>query len=220
MAKGTPRTLELPGDIGYDAGRAVFHKQTGAGIACASCHPEARDDGQVWTFDSLGPRRTQSLAGGILARGPYHWSGDMADLPTLMSDVFAQRMRGGQLTNSQRISLGPWLDRVPAPQVASFAPPDAVARGRDLFVSAELGCITCHSGPLYTNNSLVDVGTGAVFKVPSLLGLAVRAPYMHDGCAPTLRERFGACGGGEQHGQTANLSEQQLSDLIAFLDSL
>ena len=57
-------------------------------------------------------------------------------------------------------------------------------------------------------------------QVPSLLGLAVRAPYMHDGCAETLRDRFDACGGGEAHGHTAHLSEQQLSDLIAFLASI
>ncbi len=87
-ASADPRTIELPGGIGYDAGRAVFHRQTGAGISCASCHPEARDDGQVWTFDSLGPRRTQSLVGGILSRGPYHWAGDKPDLPRLMTDVF------------------------------------------------------------------------------------------------------------------------------------
>lgn len=219
-ASPEPRIIELPGGIGYDAGRAVFHRQTTAGIACASCHPEARDDGQVWTFDSLGPRRTQSLAGGILSRGPYHWAGDMADLPTLMTDVFSQRMAGGGLTNSERISLGPWLDRITAPQVTSHAPADAVERGRALFMSQELACTTCHSGPLYTNNTLVDVGTGQLFKVPSLLGLAVRAPYMHDGCAATLRDRFGTCGGGEAHGHTAHLSEQQVTDLIAFLDSL
>jgi cytochrome c peroxidase len=59
-----------------------------------------------------------------------------------------------------------------------------------------------------------------MFKVPSLLGVAVRAPYMHDGCAATLRDRFGACGGGDLHGKTSTLSETQLSDLIAFLESL
>ncbi|HEY5943944.1 MAG TPA: c-type cytochrome [Kofleriaceae bacterium] len=226
LASTTPRTITLPGDIGYDAGRALFHSQTEAGIACASCHPEARDDGQVWAFDPIGPRRTQSLAGGIMSRGPYHWSGDMPDLATLMNQVFSQRMFGGALTKSQLASLGPWLDRIPAPHTVTFAAADSVERGQQLFMSQELGCATCHSGPLYTNNAFVNVGAGvpavvdANFKVPSLLGVAARPPYMHDGCAATLRDRFGTCGGGDLHGKTSNLTEAQLSDLIAFLESL
>jgi hypothetical protein len=217
---GAAHTITLPGDIGYDAGRALFHAQTGASIACASCHPEARDDGQVWAFDTIGSRRTQSLAGGILSRGPYHWSGDMTDLNTLMTQVFGERMAGGALTNSQLVSLGPWLDRVPAPRAATFAANDSVERGQQLFMSQDLGCITCHTGPLYTNNMLVNVGTGGSFKVPSLLGVGARAPYMHDGCAATLRDRFGYCGGGDLHGKTSTLTEAQLSDLTAFLESL
>jgi cytochrome c peroxidase len=220
VAPASGRTLPLPGAIGYDAGRAVFHAQTGAGIACASCHPEARDDGQVWVFDPLGPRRTQSLAGGILSRGPYHWSGDMTDLTTLMTNVFSQRMGGGPITNSKIASLGPWLDRVPAPQARTFASAEAVARGQQLFMSTELACASCHVGPLYTNNMMVNVGTGATFKVPSLAGVGVRAPFMHDGCAATLSDRFGMCGGGDSHGKTSQLSQAQLGDLIAFLESI
>ncbi|HEY5924026.1 MAG TPA: hypothetical protein VIV11_20240 [Kofleriaceae bacterium] len=219
-----PRTIALPGEVGYDSGRALFHTQTQAGITCASCHPEAREDGQTWSFDPIGDRRTQSVAGGILSRGPYHWSADMADLTQLMTDVFGNRMFGGALTKSQLASLGPWLDRVPAPQTAltfvAATDPDAVTRGQQLFMSQEAGCATCHAGPLFTNNSVVNVGTGANFKVPSLLGVAVRAPYMHDGCAATLRDRFGTCGGGDLHGKTSTLTESQLADLIAFLDSL
>jgi hypothetical protein len=227
LAKASPgsgRTLPLPGAIGYDSGRAVFHAQTGAGIACASCHPEARDDGQVWVFDPLGARRTQSLAGGILSRGPYHWSGDMIDLATLMTNVFSQRMGGGPVTNSKIGSLGSWLDRVPAPQTMRHVDgeqlPEAIDRGMRLFMSPEVGCATCHSGPLFTNNKLADVGTGGMFKVPSLAGVAVRAPFMHDGCAATLSDRFGICGGGDAHGKTSQLSQAQLGDLIAFLASI
>src|SRR5262249_50772871 len=63
--------IPLPAAIGYDAGRDLFHAQTQVGIACASCHPEGRDDGLVWTFTNEGRRRTQNLSGGIMARAPY-----------------------------------------------------------------------------------------------------------------------------------------------------
>ena len=50
--------------------------------------------------------------------------------------------------------------------------------------------MSCHVGPLMTTKQIVDVGTGGAFKVPSLLGVGARAPFMHDGCATTLMDRF------------------------------
>ena len=50
-----------------------------------------------------------------------------------------------------------------------------------------------------------------------------RAPFMHDGCAKTLLERFditSTCGGGDQHGKTSHLTQAQIDDLIAYLDTL
>ena len=66
----------------------------------------------------------------------------------------------------------------------------------------------------------VDVGTGGKLQVPSLRGVSLRAPYMHDGCAPTLHDRFGACGGGDKHGVTSGLSPSQIDDLVAYLTTL
>lgn len=220
VTSGQPdRTIMLPGELGYDAGRQLFHSQTAVKLACASCHPEARDDGRVWTFEGLGQRRTQNLTGSIMARGPYHWTGDEKDLGTLMDDVFANRMAGGEVSRSAKLSLGPWLDRFPAPAPAPMADASAVERGREVFTLA--GCQTCHSGALFTNNQNFDVGTGGKFKVPSLLGISARAPFMHTGCAKTLRDRFTAgCGGGDRHGTTSTLSTAQIDDLIAYLESL
>jgi mono/diheme cytochrome c family protein len=215
------RMIILTGNIGYDSGRALFHTQTGVGLACASCHPEGRDDGLVWNFADVGLRRTQSLAGHILARAPYHWGGDLADIPTLMNSVFTVRMAGGDVTHSQAVSLGPWLDRVPAARPSQSVDAAAAARGQAIFESTAQNCTSCHNGTLFTNKLLVDVGTGGMFKVPSLLGVSNRAPYMHDGCAATLADRFTApCGGGEAHGHTAALSVSQIGDLVSYLETL
>jgi hypothetical protein len=44
---------------------------------------------------------------------------------------------------------------------------------------------------------------------------------MHDGCAKTLADRFKpACGGGDEHAHTSQLSAEELADLIAYLDTL
>jgi mono/diheme cytochrome c family protein len=120
---------------------------------------------------------------------------------------------------------------VPAPSPAVLGPPTAalsgaathaaaVGRGRALFADEKVGCAGCHGGPRLTNNQMADVGTGGAFQVPSLIGLAARAPYQHDGCAATLRERFDPACGGARHGSTAGLAPAGLDDLIAYLQSL
>ena len=81
----------------------------------------------------------------------------------------------------------------------------------------------CHDGERFTNNRSYDVGTRSdrALQVPSLVGIGYRAPFMHDGCAPTLTARFDpSCGGGEAHGSTASLGEEQIDDLVAYLESL
>jgi len=211
----TKRVVDLGGEAGYDRARNLFHAQTTLQLACASCHPEAREDGQVWSFAEFGPRRTLPLGGGILHRAPYHWSGDMANLGTLLDQVLTTRMAGPFVDATTASALGDWLDRIPAAK-GVILDTAAVERGRTLFTSQELGCTTCHA----TLDRLVDVGTGGVFKVPSLLGVGARAPYLHNGCAATLEDRFGACGGGDLHGHTSLLSPAQRADLISYLQAL
>jgi hypothetical protein len=100
--------------------------------------------------------------------------------------------------------------------------PDAAARGKQLFESAEAGCSACHAGPQHTNNQNQDVGTGAALQVPALRGLLFRTPLMHDGCAPTIASRFSdvKCGGGAAHGHATQLNTGQIDDLIAYLGTL
>ncbi|MDF2692168.1 MAG: surface antigen protein, partial [Labilithrix sp.] len=116
-------------------------------------------------------------------------------------------------------ALRSWLVRLPAPHVSPAADTEAALRGKVLFESVA-GCSGCHSGAKLTNNETVDVGTGGAFQVPSLLGLGVRAPYLHDGRAATLLERFGPAGGGDAHGTTSQLDAAAVDDLVRYLESL
>jgi mono/diheme cytochrome c family protein len=214
------RAVTLPGDSRKDTGHQLFHFVTGGGLACASCHPEGREDGHVWNFAMLGARRTQSLGGGILGTEPFHWSGDMTDFPMLAHEVFGARMSGPALLDTHVQALGRWIDNMPAIRPNQGLDSASVERGRASFQDPTVGCATCHTGAKFTNNKTVDVGTGGLFQVPSLLGVAWRDPYLHAGCAPTLEARFGACGGSELHGHTASLSASDRADLIAYLKSL
>jgi hypothetical protein len=220
-SSGSPATqlLDLHQPSREDSGHSMFHLTAAAGIACASCHPEGGDDGHTWTFAGIGARRTQTLRGGILGTAPFHWNGDMRDFPMLVNEVFVKRMAGPAPDAERATLLAQWIDHQPALR-ATPPDPSAADRGEVLFDSAELGCTNCHSGEHFTNNQSEFVGTGAVLQVPSLVGVSFRAPFLHDGCAKTLADRFDVCGGGESHGHTAQLTEPQRNDLAAFLESL
>jgi mono/diheme cytochrome c family protein len=215
------RTIALSDESRDDTGHQIFHSNAGAGLACASCHAEGDDDGQTWKFANIGPRRTQTFRGGLSGTEPFHWDGDMQTIGHLMNDVFSGRMSGPALTAPQVVTLQRWIDRLPA-RVAPRTMDASAARGRELFHDARVACASCHTGERTTNNRNLDVGTGAAFQVPTLRAIAWRAPYMHNGCAPTLRARFtdAACGGGDRHGVTSHLSSGQLDDLVAYLETL
>jgi cytochrome c peroxidase len=125
-----------------------------------------------------------------------------------------------QVTPEQRGALRDWIDTVPKQLTADSLDADAVERGRVLFEDKTVACATCHSGDDYSDNLPHDVGTGAAFITPSLVGVNTRAPLFHDGCAPTLAARFGPCGGYDAHGVTSHLSAEQRADLVAFMQSL
>ncbi|MES1183001.1 MAG: hypothetical protein ABUL60_04250 [Myxococcales bacterium] len=214
------RIISLAADSRFDTGFAMFHMNTGGGVACTSCHPEAGEDGHTWNF-SVGPRRSQTLEGGASNRAPFHWTGDLATFDDLVDEVMLKRMSlAATVDVKQRAALRDWLDSVPKSATADDLDSDSVARGRTLFHDAELACASCHTGPDYTDNQLHDVGTGAKFITPSLVDVNVRAPLFHDGCAVTLQARFGPCGGGDAHGKTSQLTAADEADLVAFMQSL
>src|SRR5690606_7711752 len=106
---------------------------------------------------------------------------------------------------------------------------DAVA-GREIFL--RLGCDSCHAGDDFTDSAeglLHDVGTLTPLSgsrlgdelpgidTPTLLGIWQTAPYLHDGSAPTLHDVLTTRNPEGRHGATADLSEDELDALVAYL---
>jgi DNA-binding beta-propeller fold protein YncE/mono/diheme cytochrome c family protein len=210
--------IPLDAESMRDTGHDLFHANVGGGLACASCHPEGRDDGHTWTFSGFGARRTQNFAGGLKNTAPFHWDGDMTSFQHLVDEVMTGRMGGFAVEARYADALLGWMDHLPSVKLPTREL-EAAARGKVLFEANNCG--SCHSGEKLTNNQSVDVGTGGAFQVPSLLGLGLRAPYMHDGCAKDLVARFDpACGGGDRHGTTSQLSPTQIADLATYLSTL
>lgn len=219
--RGAPRLsaiIPLANTDLRDSGHEIFHQNTGGGIACVSCHGEALDDGHVWNFD-FGPRRTQHLRGSVIGHAPFHWSADLPGVDQLVSEVYQRRMGGIPLAPRAVATLTQWLASTSYVH-AEPGESERVARGRALFESSEVGCASCHASAELRSEGLHDVGSGGPFKVPSLHGAALRLPLMHTGCADTLEKRFDPACGGVQHGNTSQLSSEQLADLIAYLASL
>jgi hypothetical protein len=220
---GTPGPIVLlesaPGDT---RGHDLFHLDGGGGIACAQCHPEGAEDGRTWLFTNVGARRTQALHVGLEGTEPYHWSGDLDTFEALVDETLIRRMGSRSPSYSEVQSLKEWVFalRPPAPRVPALS--DRAARGRVLFESAEVACARCHDGAAVGKDTNEDVGTDSPerFQIPSLRGVGYRAPFLHDGRAATLRDRFTSAGGGDAHGATSGLGPPDLDDLIAYLESL
>lgn len=206
-------TVSMNAESVFSTGHDVFHRATPKGIACASCHPEAGEDGHVWQF-AEGARRTPSLRGGLAGTAPFHWSGDLADMSQLMMNVMNARMGGATQSAARSDALLGWLDAQPALKAPS-GNAASTARGQALFESSETGCASCHAGALGTNNATVDVGTGGFFQVPRLAELAWRAPFLHDGSLPGLDARVLPTT--ELHGKLSHLDAAGRADLLEYL---
>ena len=91
--------------------------------------------------------------------------------------------------------------------------------GRDLFGTE--GCADCHGGAAFSDSAVAglhDIGTllptsGPIpgIDTPTLRGLWMTSPYLHDGRAATIEEAIDA------H-QGTGLTPAKLSDLASYLE--
>ena len=210
--------IELAGDPVVDSGHDLFHLDTGDGIACASCHPEGGDDGRVWAFVEHGPRRTQSLEAGLAGTEPFHWQGDMPDMHVLVDEVRARRMGGAELSDERAAALRDWVFSIPQPNKERVDSDPYVERGSALFT--QLQCRTCHAGAAFTSPTPVRIAGGEPLQIPNLRGVALRAPFMHDGRCRTLE-----CAVQEMVETTSptpwsSLTLEDVAALVAYLETL
>lgn len=108
-------------------------------------------------------------------------------------------------------------------------------QGLKTFV--EVGCATCHSGPVLGGNQYQKVGVvhpfkttdpgreevtkdesdKHKFKVPMLRNIALTAPYFHDGRIKTLEDAVIKMG---WHQLDRRLDEKEVRSIVAFLNAL
>lgn len=191
----------------------------GGVMACGSCHAEGRTDGLSWRIEGHN-LQTPLLAGRVMGTHPFKWDGKDKDLPTSLTNTVG-RLGGSGLSPAEVGDLQAFLESLPQPIAPTVSDTAAIARGKALFESEQTACAACHSGPGLADGVQHDLATN-IGKVdtPSLIGLAHTAPYYHDGSARTLRALLTNKGSIHDMGSTAHLSEAELADLIAYLESL
>ncbi|MEZ4439164.1 MAG: c-type cytochrome [Polyangiaceae bacterium] len=205
-------------------GRRIFHGASDArisadGRACASCHPDGRDDGLSWPTPN-GARQTPMLAGRLLeSTRPFGWQGDAKDLPTHLRQTF-RRLGGRGLDDDAMASLLAYLGEMGTPSRPAPPPdPDLVARGRRLFHAETVGCATCHTAEgIGSDGARHDVGTGVAVETPSLRLVAGTGPYFHDGRFATLSQLLRETRG--KMGWASDMGPDDLSALEAYLLTL
>jgi len=179
--------VSLGGDSVLDTGHELFHRDAGPGIACASCHPEGRDDGHTWrelkgstdktsrliAGPSIAPRdeghygmarQTPMLAGRVDAVGPYGWHGESPDIVARIKEGFDLHRAWDYPVDgkSQRMRAEPLVaflrKGLVLPPRAEHDPTPEEQRGKEIFLSAKTQCATCHTPEKgYTDRSVVPL---------------------------------------------------------------
>jgi cytochrome c peroxidase len=210
------------------------------GLSCQSCHTEGGANPDLGTQmhptsagDFTGPRDPPALWG-VAETAPYLWTGSVPTLEELLARLIRNFFKDGNPTGERVAALAAYL-RSLDPPVTSFdlgTMSSAALRGERLF-QGKAGCISCHSGPLLTDNrlhnTLVPQAPGAndpgatnpphAFNTPQLRDLSNTPPYMHNGVFTTLRQVV------EFYDKTAstaplNLTDQEMNDLVAYMNAL
>lgn len=189
-------------------GRRIFHDATDTHltpsgiVSCATCHPGGQEDGLPWFFHTRGVsprlRRTPSCAGADGSVRPMHWDGEFQAGPPLVLHTVRELMGGdGLLVDADAVTA--WMRTIhPVPPR-----PSRTLEAADLIEGARLfdqdprtgPCGDCHAGEAGTDGrtwSLLQTEASPLLLdavvTPGLRGVRRRAPFFHDGSAPSLQE--------------------------------
>ncbi|HEV3512674.1 MAG TPA: beta-propeller fold lactonase family protein [Candidatus Sulfotelmatobacter sp.] len=213
-------------------------------FGCSNCHIDATIDGLQWDLepdgfgkDIVDNRSLENLAG----TEPFKWNGGNPDMPTecgprtekffFRSQSFNQKQLTDLVTFVYSLPYRPNRYRSAGGELTP-----AQERGKAIFertkskdgrpIAESNQCTYCHSGPKYTNQKQVNVGTekltdrSPIIDVPQLPNVAYSAPYLHDGSARSLEEIWTVFNPKDTHGVSNDLTKDELNDLIEYLKSL
>lgn len=195
---------------------------TGA-FSCNNCHIDGVVDGLTW--DLLVDGNVNTLAfRNVAGTEPFLWEGLLPTLFDFSREVL--KLVGANATGEQMEALTVYMQSITAPPNPHTAPggrlTEAGERGRVLFeagvADGGAGCAACHSGPLFTNQSMVAGKTdGLPTDVPGLIGTYDSAPYGRTGRWGTLEEMVDFA---VEYTGATDLTEAERADLLAYVQQV
>ncbi len=177
----------------------------------------------------LDPVTIPSLRGARFL-APYGHDGRMASLRDFVHNVVVNEFAGPEPSPEILDALVAYIqdiDFLPNPRLAPGAhlastASDVERRGEALFAKPfphdpGLSCAACHTPTgAFVDHQQHNVGSGGLFKTPTLLNADFNAPYFHDGRYDTYDEvvaHFDRVYG-------LGLSQEDRSDLVAYLTAV
>lgn len=217
----------------------TFHNQ----YSCYTCHPDGHEDGL--TYDLTGAGRdlanVQTLRD-LYGTAPFKWIGTNQSVYKQCGMRFSMFVTRTESFNPEELdAVVAYIMRELTHPPNLHRPPNAELtesqkRGKEIYyrtitndgreIPVEDQCITCHSGPNYSNYQMADVGTlkdndsPTMFDAPNLNNVYESAPYLHDGSAATLEEIWTEFNDDDEHGFANDMTKDQLNDLVEYLKSL
>lgn len=213
--------------IFYDARRSLDQW-----YSCHSCHYEGqtnavtmdtRNDGRFGNF------KTVLNLHGAAETGPWFWHGWSNDFPAAVRQSLNETMLGPKPSDHDVAAVTAFIKSLqPRPVRTTGAAQNdpAVTRGQAVFESEKAGCAHCHPAPLFTDGQNHDVGLGdptdayPTYNTPSLRGVSNRVRFLHTGSARSLRDVLTGPHNPAQVTGQGELSEQELADLLSYLETL
>lgn len=228
--------MSAPATLARRRGERTFFEGTRAGIACQSCHLESATDFSLHDIGQGKPVDVLSVRG-VIGTSPYlrdasHWR--LRELHDVAVTGYRDHQRS--VNWDRAAALDAYLNSLPPAPHSRLREKYDVARmqrGVSAFFAAD--CAVCHTPPAFTNlgqqpaASLFPdhyspggpaAGLDAFLDTPTLRGIVLTAPYLHDGRARTLEAVLGEHNRGQRHGNTRRLSSPELDDLLYFLERL
>jgi hypothetical protein len=185
-------------------------------------NPKA-DDG------TLDPLTIPSLRGARFL-APYGHDGRIGSLRDFVRNVIVNEFAGAEPSNQIVDAIVVYIediDFLPNPnldqaqRLKSGATPQQL-RGEALFSKpfphdAGMSCAACHMpSAAFADHRQHDVGTGGLYKTPTLLNADFNAPYFHDGRFTD----YGQVVDHFDHQFQLSLSPQDRADLVAYLNAV
>ena len=215
-------------EIFYDGTRSLDQW-----YSCHSCHQDGgtnarpmdtMNDGTEMTLKTVLPLYH------VTKTFPWTWHGWQTSLMDSMEKSVTSTMQGEEPSEQDKRDLIAFLATLKAPvnpfRNADGTLSDEAKRGKAIFHGRKAACIDCHNGAYFSDSKIHDVGTGSEsdfyrgYNTPSLVGVHEKVRLLHTGRARDLHRVITDLHRPEDVNGEGELSEQEVSDLIAYLRTL